>query len=406
MSYIEALQLNEKKPSSLPRIKSPSPDRYYKKKHKNSLKSAELEKDQDAEISFGQTAQNFIVVSLPSLSNTPNLTSRSKSPITVRQKLEFITPSKIRERSRREMYAGDVTPPRNRKLVRVETADFKTELFNFKEIRSGNDRLKTGLNDERTWKSPRHAQCYKHKIFYAVAYCNKCSVDLCVKCSNEHQDHFISNRASKILLKAPSMTDIDPFKNAASLTGDFKAEILVGLAGFSRIDEEPLESAHKRVKNCSECKLNVICPDIYSRKEFDLWKICFKCQNKIFTSPLIQLGTEAITFKDSSSEFSEFSFASAIPTLINGKRWESLKDYITSLRKSPSYDETKDQLIEKAIEERCRQHPRLSQLLISTSGRELMFYDSLEKYWGIGFNGLGSNKLGEILMNIRDRNSF
>ncbi|CAG9310382.1 unnamed protein product [Blepharisma stoltei] len=398
MPYTEALQMKEKKESSLPKLKSSSPVRYTKRQLSIS-KTQETDINNDPEISFGQYSQNLIQTpNLPTLSNPPSLTSRSKTPVTIRRQLAFITPSKIRESSRKDLILKDVTPLRNRKLIRVDTADFNSELLIHKDIKNTENELKSGVYGERIKKVAKHAHCFKHANFFAVTYCNRCGVDLCVKCSSEHEEHDSLFKNTKILLKAPSVTDIDPFKNTGS--------VALNLVGFSRIDEENENITPRKIKICSDCGYAVNCPDIHSKKEYDLWKICYKCQNKTFTTTLSHTETEAIIFKDDLSDFYEFSLSAPIPVMINDRRWESTKEYINAQKNSSKWEDAKDEIIEKVCEEKFKQHPRLYQLLMSTSGRELMFCDSNEKYWGIGFNGLGKNRLGETLMKIRDGNIF
>jgi hypothetical protein len=47
------------------------------------------------------------------------------------------------------------------------------------------------------------------------------------------------------------------------------------------------------------------------------------------------------------------------------------------------------------------QHPDLRKMLVETGTRKLVYADPYDGYWGIGKDGLGQNKLGQILMKIR-----
>lgn len=67
----------------------------------------------------------------------------------------------------------------------------------------------------------------------------------------------------------------------------------------------------------------------------------------------------------------------------------------------PNWDQIKETVMLKALETKFRQHDELSQKLLGTENR-LIIEDSLDDlYWGRGENGRGENRLGCLLMRVR-----
>lgn len=67
------------------------------------------------------------------------------------------------------------------------------------------------------------------------------------------------------------------------------------------------------------------------------------------------------------------------------------------------WDDTKDNLMEAIQTAKFTQHPDLRKMLVDTGTQKLVYADPYDSYWGAGKDGLGQNKLGEILMKIRKR---
>jgi ribA/ribD-fused uncharacterized protein len=67
------------------------------------------------------------------------------------------------------------------------------------------------------------------------------------------------------------------------------------------------------------------------------------------------------------------------------------------------WDTSKDKLMEEIQMAKFSQHPELRTMLVETGTRKLVYADPYDGYWGVGSDGLGQNKLGEILMAIRKR---
>lgn len=65
------------------------------------------------------------------------------------------------------------------------------------------------------------------------------------------------------------------------------------------------------------------------------------------------------------------------------------------------WDLVKDKFMEGIQTAKFTQHPELRKKLLETGTRKLVYADPYDGYWGIGKDGLGQNKLGELLMKIR-----
>ncbi len=65
------------------------------------------------------------------------------------------------------------------------------------------------------------------------------------------------------------------------------------------------------------------------------------------------------------------------------------------------WDLVKDKYMEGIQMAKFTQHPELKKMLVKTGTRKLVYADPYDGYWGIGKDGLGQNKLGQILMKIR-----
>lgn len=65
------------------------------------------------------------------------------------------------------------------------------------------------------------------------------------------------------------------------------------------------------------------------------------------------------------------------------------------------WEEIKVSIMERAIRARFNQHPDLAEELKRSKGT-LYDHSAADSFWGIGYNGKGSNVTGKILMKIRD----
>lgn len=65
------------------------------------------------------------------------------------------------------------------------------------------------------------------------------------------------------------------------------------------------------------------------------------------------------------------------------------------------WEDAKEQVMLYALRRKF-QHPKLKQLLINTKNRELVENSPHDKYWGIGKGGKGKNRLGKLLVEVRE----
>ena len=65
------------------------------------------------------------------------------------------------------------------------------------------------------------------------------------------------------------------------------------------------------------------------------------------------------------------------------------------------WDSIRDGVMKHALRRKFA-HPDLRQLLLSTGDRELIEKSPYDRYWGCGADGTGENKLGTLLMEVRD----
>lgn len=79
------------------------------------------------------------------------------------------------------------------------------------------------------------------------------------------------------------------------------------------------------------------------------------------------------------------------------------KDYATKFRNDvrKDWESEKDSIMYQALKAKFTQHPELAELLISTGSRNLIEKSPSDSYWGIGKDGQGKNRLGQLLMQIR-----
>lgn len=63
----------------------------------------------------------------------------------------------------------------------------------------------------------------------------------------------------------------------------------------------------------------------------------------------------------------------------------------------------KEQLVREAVEAKFRKYPALQELLLGTGERPIIEATATDAYWGEGPDGKGANKLGMILMQLREK---
>ena len=140
-----------------------------------------------------------------------------------------------------------------------------------------------------------------------------------------------------------------------------------------------------------------------------------------------------IEFSSKAHSFSEFSNFHVAPFFIEGKTYKTVehwfqaqkfptdKDLQERIRNAQTpaqakvlgqtrsthyvsnWDVIKDEVMLKGLTAKFAQNPDLKDLLVATAGRELREKAPKDKYWGTGPSGDGQNKLGKLLMAVRDQ---
>ena len=68
----------------------------------------------------------------------------------------------------------------------------------------------------------------------------------------------------------------------------------------------------------------------------------------------------------------------------------------------PDWDAVKDDVMRLALREKFAAHSALRDVLLATGDEELIEETSSDDYWGCGTNRTGKNRLGELLMELRE----
>ena len=75
-------------------------------------------------------------------------------------------------------------------------------------------------------------------------------------------------------------------------------------------------------------------------------------------------------------------------------------------RKRPlraDWEEVKEDIMREAVYLKFSQHDDLQQLLLETGDAQIVEHTTNDSYWGDGGDGSGLNRLGAILMEVRER---
>lgn len=67
------------------------------------------------------------------------------------------------------------------------------------------------------------------------------------------------------------------------------------------------------------------------------------------------------------------------------------------------WHQVKEEVMKRAIRAKFEQNKRLRSQLLATGEEELIHYSSRDLFWGRNEEGIGDNRLGEIIMEIRQK---
>ena len=138
-----------------------------------------------------------------------------------------------------------------------------------------------------------------------------------------------------------------------------------------------------------------------------------------------------IKFYSTNDTYGEFSNFALYPIKLKGKTWQTTEHYFQAqkfvgtahedkIRKAPNpmkaaqlgrtrkvkirknWDKFKDNVMYDALKAKFAQHEELRKLLIETEDKILIEHTENDSYWGDGGDGTGKNKLGKLLMKLRN----
>ena len=138
-----------------------------------------------------------------------------------------------------------------------------------------------------------------------------------------------------------------------------------------------------------------------------------------------------IRFYHLTDDFGCFSNFWRAPIFLDGKRWPTSEHYFQAqkyagtpreeeirLAKSPraaadlgrsrshplrrDWEQVKDDVMRRAVLAKFTQHDDLRALLLGTGDALLVEHTEKDSYWGDGGDGSGRNRLGDLLMSVRD----
>jgi N-glycosidase YbiA len=139
----------------------------------------------------------------------------------------------------------------------------------------------------------------------------------------------------------------------------------------------------------------------------------------------------AIQFYRLKDPYGEFSNFSPHPIKLKGKTWPTSEHYFQAQKfagthheeevrqtKSPmiaarlgrsrarplrqDWEAVKDDIMREALQAKFTQHADLRELLLQTGDAPLIEHTANDRYWGDGGNGTGRNRLGQLLMELRE----
>ena len=143
------------------------------------------------------------------------------------------------------------------------------------------------------------------------------------------------------------------------------------------------------------------------------------------------MNIKKIKFYSVSEKYGEFSNFAFFPIKLKGKLWKTTEHYFQAqkfaekahqekIRKAASpmkaaqlgrsrkvrilknWDNMRDNVMYDALKAKFTQHENLKNMLLETEDSILIEHTENDSYWGDGGNGTGKNKLGKLLMRLRN----
>lgn len=68
----------------------------------------------------------------------------------------------------------------------------------------------------------------------------------------------------------------------------------------------------------------------------------------------------------------------------------------------PDWEQVKEEIMLTALRAKFAQHGNLREMLLATGHARIIEHTTKDRYWGDGGDGQGLNRLGELLMRVRD----
>ncbi len=143
-----------------------------------------------------------------------------------------------------------------------------------------------------------------------------------------------------------------------------------------------------------------------------------------------QAMAERIEFYRSGDDYGEFSNFSRHPIEIDGQAWPTSEHYFQAMKFDdpvlqerirtapgpgeaarmgrrfaglrPDWEDVKEAVMMDALRAKFTQHAKLGRRLLATGTAELVEHTRNDVYWGDGGDGSGRNRLGVLLMQLRD----
>lgn len=140
---------------------------------------------------------------------------------------------------------------------------------------------------------------------------------------------------------------------------------------------------------------------------------------------------DVIKFYSEKGDYGQFSNFALYSIKLKGKVWKTSEHYFQAqkfsgteyeekIRKAASpmkaaelgrtrkvkirknWDNIKDNVMYEALKAKFTQHSELKEFLLNTDDKILIEHTENDTYWGDGGNGNGKNRLGKLLMKLRD----